>query len=209
MEKQLTSTIKKLNKAGYLKEFTEGDTEFRVYNEGVIDSIKSGIQKVINSLKNFCTKHARVCQYVCMAITAVSVFVMRKSTVNQSKVNAMVDDIIDANKKAKVPFVDPTQIKDYINRRYPNATPQQKQMMFTTFYKKCADYNKPYNDNIQGALDEADKSLHHTNKVIAGAGALAAASAGAATGFKKIADEQARKKKEEKAAKKKAESKED
>ena len=123
--------------------------------------------------------------------------------------DAMVDDIIDANKKAKVPFVDPTQIKDYINRRYPNATPQQKQMMFTTFYKKCADHNKPYNDNIQGALDEADKSLHHTNKVIAGAGALAAASAGAATGFKKIADEQARKKKEEKEAKKKDESKED
>lgn len=72
MEKQLTATIKKLNKAGYLKEFTEGDTEFRVYNEGVIDSIKSGIQEAINSLKNFCTKHARICQYVCMAISAVS-----------------------------------------------------------------------------------------------------------------------------------------
>lgn len=71
MEKQLTSTIKKLNKVGYLKEFAEGDTEFRVYNEGVIDSIKSGVQKVINSLKNFLNKHARVCQYVC---TALSVF---------------------------------------------------------------------------------------------------------------------------------------
>lgn len=71
MEKQLTATIKKLNKAGYLKEFTEGDTEFRVYNEGVIESIKSGVQKVINSLKNFLNKHARVCQYVC---TALSVF---------------------------------------------------------------------------------------------------------------------------------------
>ena len=64
MEKQLTATIKKLNKAGYLKEFTEGDTEFRVYNEGVISSIKSGIQRVINSLKNFCNKHARVLQWV-------------------------------------------------------------------------------------------------------------------------------------------------
>lgn len=64
MEKQLTATIKKLNKAGYLKEFVEGDTEFRVYNEGVIDSIKSGIQRVINSLKNFCNKHAKVCYYV-------------------------------------------------------------------------------------------------------------------------------------------------
>lgn len=198
MEKQLTATIKKLNKAGYLKEFTEGDTEFRVYNEGVIDSIKSGIQKVINSLKNFCTKHARVCQYVCMAITGVSVFVMGKSAREQSNVNAMVDDIIDANKKAKVPFIDPTQIKDFINKRYPNATRQQKQVMFLTFYKKCADHNKPYDDNIQGALDEADKSLHHINKVIGGAGAVAAASAAAATGFKKIADEQDRKKKAEK-----------
>lgn len=71
MEKQLTATIKKLNKAGYLKEFTEGDTEFRVYNEGVIESIKSGIQRVVNSLKNFLNKHARACQYVC---TALSVF---------------------------------------------------------------------------------------------------------------------------------------
>lgn len=209
MEKQLTATIKKLNKAGYLKEFADGDTEFRVYNEGVIDSIKSGIQKVINSLKNFCTKHARVCQYVCMAITAVSVFVMGKSAREQSNVNAMVDDIIDANKKAKVPFIDPTQIKDFINKRYPNATRQQKQVMFLTFYKKCADRNKPYDDNIQGALDEADKSLHHTNKVIGGAGAVAAASAAAATGFKAIADEQDRKKKAEKEAKQKAESKED
>ena len=71
MEKQLTATIKKLNKSGYLKEFTEGDTEFRVYNEGVISSIKSGIQRVINSLKNFCIKHARVCQYVCTALSVV------------------------------------------------------------------------------------------------------------------------------------------
>lgn len=72
MEKQLTATIKKLNKAGYLKEFTEGDTEFRVYNEGVISSIKSGIQRVVNSIKNFLNKHARVCQYVCMAISAIT-----------------------------------------------------------------------------------------------------------------------------------------
>lgn len=74
MEKQLTATIKKLNKAGYLKEFTEGDTEFRVYNEGVIDSIKSGIQRVLTSIKNFCDKHAKVCYYVCSVYNKLAKF---------------------------------------------------------------------------------------------------------------------------------------
>lgn len=85
MEKQLTATIKKLNKAGYLKEFTEGDTEFRVYNEGVIDSIKSGVQKVINSLKNFLNKHARVCQYVCTALSVFTVLGTVRTGVDEVK----------------------------------------------------------------------------------------------------------------------------
>lgn len=85
MEKQLTSTIKKLNKAGYLKEFTEGDTEFRVYNEGVISSIKSGVQKVINSLKNFLNKHARVCQYVCTALSVFTVLGTVRTGVDEVK----------------------------------------------------------------------------------------------------------------------------
>lgn len=85
MEKQLTATIKKLNKAGYLKEFTEGDTEFRVYNEGVIDFIKSGVQKVINSLKNFLNKHARVCQYVCTALSVFTVLGTVRTGVDEVK----------------------------------------------------------------------------------------------------------------------------
>ena len=85
MEKQLTATIKKLNKAGYLKEFTEGDTEFRVYNEGVIESIKSGIQRVVNSLKNFLNKHARACQYVCTALSVLTVLGTVKTGVNEVK----------------------------------------------------------------------------------------------------------------------------
>lgn len=85
MEKQLTATIKKLNKAGYLKEFTEGDTEFRVYNEGVIDSIKSGVQKVINSLKIFLNKHARVCQYVCTALSVFTVLGTVRTGVDEVK----------------------------------------------------------------------------------------------------------------------------
>lgn len=85
MEKQLAATIKKLNKAGYLKEFTEGDTEFRVYNEGVIDSIKSGVQKVINSLKNFLNKHARVCQYVCTALSVFTVLGTVRTGVDEVK----------------------------------------------------------------------------------------------------------------------------
>lgn len=85
MEKQLSATIKKLNKAGYLKEFTEGDTEFRVYNEGAIDSIKSGVQKVINSLKNFLNKHARVCQYVCTALSVFTVLGTVRTGVDEVK----------------------------------------------------------------------------------------------------------------------------
>lgn len=85
MEKQLTATIKKLNKAGYLKEFTEGDTEFRVYNEGVISSIKSGIQRVVNSIKNFLNKHARVCQYVCTALSVFTVLGTVRTGVDEVK----------------------------------------------------------------------------------------------------------------------------
>jgi hypothetical protein len=85
MEKQLSAMIKKLNKAGYLKEFTEGDTEFRVYNEGAIDSIKSGVQKVINSLKNFLNKHARVCQYVCTALSVFTVLGTVRTGVDEVK----------------------------------------------------------------------------------------------------------------------------
>lgn len=85
MEKQLTVTIKKLNKAGYLKEFTEGDTEFRVYNEGVISSIKSGIQRVVNSIKNFLNKHARVCQYVCTALSVFTVLGTVRTGVDEVK----------------------------------------------------------------------------------------------------------------------------
>lgn len=85
MEKQLTASIKKLNKAGYLKEFTEGDTEFRVYNEGVIESIKSGIQRVVNSLKNFLNKHARACQYVCTALSVLTVLGTVRTDVDEVK----------------------------------------------------------------------------------------------------------------------------
>ena len=102
MEKQLTATIKKLNKAGYLKEFVEGDTEFRVYNEGVIDSIKSGIQKVITSLKNFCNKHARVLQWVCTVYAALSAVSIGVTTVAVKSVNKQVDDAVyDAERSGK------------------------------------------------------------------------------------------------------------
>ena len=65
VEKELKATIKRLNKSGYLKEFAEGDTEFRVYNEGVIDTIKNAVKRVLNSINGFLNKHAKVCYYVC------------------------------------------------------------------------------------------------------------------------------------------------
>lgn len=114
MEKQLTATIKKLNKAGYLKEFTEGDTEFRVYNEGVIDSIKSGIQQVITSLKNFCNKHARVCQYVCTAIYAVNTL---NTVLGLSKLNKRAVGISVASGIAAAGFNKMADDQDYKKKR--------------------------------------------------------------------------------------------
>lgn len=188
MEKQLTATIKKLNKAGYLKEFTEGDTEFRVYNEGVIDSIKSGIQKVLTSIKNFCVKHARACQYVCMGIASLSIGVATKVSMDQSKIDAAVDDIIKANRNKEVPYIRPVDIKNYINRKYPNATEAQKKEMLDTFYKKCSQYNEPYESNIDGAKTERIKSQQRTNKIIGRSGAVGIVAGAAAAGFKKSAD---------------------
>lgn len=99
MEKQLTATIKKLNKSGYLKEFTEGDTEFRVYNEGVISSIKSGIQRVINSLKNFCNKHARVLQWVFTIYAALQAVNIGITTHSAHKLIKAVDDSVSELEK--------------------------------------------------------------------------------------------------------------
>lgn len=111
MEKQLTSTIKKLNKAGYLKEFTDGDTEFRVYNEGVISSIKSGIQRVLTSIKNFCDKHAKVCYYVCSVYNRLATLGLILNG------TAAVHGVRDKKNLNKVPFdADELDVKDDLNK---------------------------------------------------------------------------------------------
>ena len=217
MEKQLTATIKKLNKAGYLKEFTEGDTEFRVYNEGVISSIKSGIQKVINSLKNFCFKHARACQYVCMALSAISAFLTGyniKETIRYDKqgdaaIKSREKDLADAKDEygeiGKMVGMDTKVYKP--NRIFYNTSRELDPKRF--------DETTPRKE-IQGAENslkkekDLKKQIHSEN--MATNGVLAAGSVAMATAakrFKKIADEQDHKKKEAEEAKKKAESKED
>lgn len=206
MEKQLSSTIKKLNKAGYLKEFTEGDTEFRVYNEGVIDSIKSGIQKVINSLKNFCTKHARICQYVCMAISAVTAVLAYKQGDEIKEVeargNRSVNYARDHLKKTKEKY-EPIGKTFGMDAEMVVRDPLHKDRVLRyTPGSKIADAQTDVLKAMNRSADNS-KAAHNKRKGLAG---VSAATAVAAGGFKTIADEQDRKKKE---AKQKAESKED
>ena len=214
MEKQLTATIKKLNKAGYLKEFTEGDTEFRVYNEGVISSIKSGIQRVVNSLKNFLNKHARACQYVCAVLTSIALFSTTSAIGSERSQKSAFDyrnsrrDKIDENIHYAVGDGRGEWLMDYEEKHpglsideYKAAWKAHEQEIF-----KASKANKEswFKDHKQRESDH-DKNMKQ----------IAAGSAGVAVGsvignhFKKIADENDRKKKEAEEAKKKAESKED
>lgn len=200
MEKQLTATIKKLNKAGYLKEFTEGDTEFRVYNEGVISSIKSGIQRVVASIKNFLNKHARVCQYVCMAISAVTAVLTVKSGKKIDEVDAEGDRLVTSarnrleetkkkyepigkifGKDAQMTGENPLKAKDS-PKRYYHYTPASK----------IGDAHDRLIDTMNSTLKDS-KAARNKAKGLAGA---SIASAAAAAKFKQIADENDRKKKE-------------
>ena len=186
MEKQLTATIKKLNKAGYLKEFTEGDTEFRVYNEGVISSIKSGIQRVVNSLKNFLNKHARACQYVCTALALLEVILI---PVGRSMVDSNIEQAEKNAKDAKE-----MMLKDRTLWR-PGKT-QEEQDALREKYDKAG---KKLDDDV--AYLKSRRDIKKKKMVIQGS-VKAGAFTAAAAGFKKVADDNDRKKKE-------AESKED
>lgn len=209
MEKQLTSTIKKLNKAGYLKEFTEGDTEFRVYNEGVISSIKSGIQRVVNSIKNFLNKHARVCQYVCMAISAITGVLAYKQGDVIKEVEARGDRSVnyarDNLKKTKEKY-EPLGAIFGMDAEMVSRDPLHKDRVLR--YTPGSKIVDAHTDVIRAMNTAADnsKAAHNKRKGLAGA---SAATAIAAAGFKKVADDNDRKKKEAEEAKKKAESKED
>ena len=180
MEKQLTATIKKLNKAGYLKEFTEGDTEFRVYNEGVISSIKSGIQRVINSLKNFCNKHARACQYVC---TALALFEVIMIPVGRHMVDSNIELAEQNAKDAK-----DLMLKDRTLWR-PGKTPEEEKALREK-YDKAGKQLDDYAEHLKSRRDIKKKKMVVQGSVKAGALTAAAA------GFKKLADENDRKKKE-------------
>lgn len=209
MEKQLTATIKKLNKAGYLKEFTEGDTEFRVYNEGVISSIKSGIQRVVNSLKNFLNKHARVCQYVCMAISAITGVLAYKQGDEIKEVEARGDRTVnyarDNLKKTKEKY-EPIGKTFGMDAEMVSRDPLHKDRVLRyTPGSKIADAQTDVLRAMNTAADNS-KAAHNKRKGLTG---VSAATAVAAAGFKKVADDNDRKKKEAEEAKKKAESKED
>lgn len=209
MEKQLTATIKKLNKAGYLKEFTEGDTEFRVYNEGVISSIKSGIQRVVNSIKNFLNKHARVCQYVCMAISAITGVLAYKQGDEIKEVEARGDRTVnyarDNLKKTKEKYEPIGKIFGMDAEMVSRDPLHKDRVLRYTPGSKIADAQT----DVLRAMNTADdnsKAAHNKRKGLAG---VSATTAVAAAGFKKVADDNDRKKKEAEEAKKKAESKED
>lgn len=193
MEKQLTATIKKLNKAGYLKEFTEGDTEFRVYNEGVIDSIKSGVQRVINSLKNFLNKHARACQYVCTALALLEVIMI---PVGRHMVDSNIE-LAEQNAKDAKELL----LKDRMFWR-PGKTQEEENALREKYDKVGKDLDD-VTEHLKSRRDIKKKKI--VAQGLVKAGVLKAAAAG----FKKVADENDRKKQEAEEAKKNAESKED
>lgn len=193
MEKQLTATIKKLNKAGYLKEFTEGDTEFRVYNEGVIDSIKSGIQRVVNSIKNFLNKHARACQYVCTALALLEVIMI---PVGRHMVDSNIE-LAEQNAKDAKELL----LKDRMFWR-PGKTQEEENALREKYDKVGKDLDD-VTEHLKSRRDIKKKKI--VAQGLVKAGVLKAAAAG----FKKVADENDRKKQEAEEAKKKAESKED
>lgn len=68
-QKQLTDTLRKLQKSKVLKEsvndtiFTEGE------GEGFFAKVKNTFMQAINIIKNFIIEHARICEYICMALT--------------------------------------------------------------------------------------------------------------------------------------------
>lgn len=193
MEKQLTATIKKLNKAGYLKEFTEGDTEFRVYNEGVIDSIKSGIQRVVNSIKNFLNKHARACQYVCTALALLEVIMI---PVGRHMVDSNIE-LAEQNAKDAKELL----LKDRMFWR-PGKTQEEENALREKYDKVGKDLDD-VTEHLKSRRDIKKKKI--VAQGLVKAGVLKAA----AVGFKKVADENDRKKQEAEEAKKNAESKED
>ena len=214
MEKQLTATIKKLNKAGYLKEFTEGDTEFRVYNEGVISSIKSGIQRVVNSIKNFLNKHARACQYVCAVLSSIALFSTTSAIGSERSQKSSYEYRRGIRDKQRTAVHDglgkdiSEWITDFVHKHPELSDAEIKAAVKKHKDDLCAAgaavSNAGYHDKLNRDSDH-DKNMKQ----------IAAGTAGVAVGtvignhFKKIADENDRKKQEAEEAKKKAESKED
>lgn len=213
MEKQLTATIKKLNKAGYLKEFTEGDTEFRVYNEGVISSIKSGIQRVINSLKNFLNKHARACQYVCAALASIAIFSTTSAIGSERSQKSSYDyrnglrDKIDKNIHNALND-DGEWITDYIDK-HPGLSDAEYKAAYRTHKDELLKASKANKENWFKDWKQRDSDHDKNVKNIAAGSAVAAVGTVLGNHFKKVADENDRKNKEAEEAKKNAESKED
>ena len=214
MEKQLTATIKKLNKAGYLKEFVEGDTEFRVYNEGVIDSIKSGIQKVINSLQNFCNKHARACQYVCGALASIAIFSttsaigIERSQKSSYDYRNSLRDKKDKNINNALTDARADWLMDY-NDKHPGLSNDEYKAAWRAHRDELLKASKANKES--GFKDWKQRESDHDENMKQIAAGSAAVAVGTVVGnhFKKIADENDRKKKEAEEAKKNAESKED
>ena len=213
MEKQLTDTIKKLNKAGYLKEFTEGDTEFRVYNEGVISSIKSGIQRVITSLKNFLNKHARACQYVCAALASIAIFSTTSAIGSERSQKSSYDYRNGLRDKKDKNIHDALNdggewITDYIDK-HPGLSDNEYKAAYRAHKEDLLKASKANKEDWFKDWKQRESDHDKNVKNIAAGSAAVAVGTVVGNHFKKIADENDRKKKEAEEAKKKAESKED
>ena len=70
-QKNLTNTLRKLQKSKVLKESADEMLDIFTEGEGFFSKVKEGFMKALNAIKNFVMEHARIAQYVCMCLSVI------------------------------------------------------------------------------------------------------------------------------------------
>lgn len=70
-QKNLTGTLRKLQKSKVLKESADEMLDIFTEGEGFFSKVKEGFMKAITAIKNFVMEHARIAQYVCACLSLI------------------------------------------------------------------------------------------------------------------------------------------
>lgn len=70
-QKNLTDTLRKLQKSKVLKESADEMLDIFTEGEGFFSKVKEGFMKAITAIKNFVMEHARIAQYVCACLSLI------------------------------------------------------------------------------------------------------------------------------------------